>query len=128
MSKATYDALMGHQRAHGRDLGNGTHTAVCTCGLVVVLDWKLDAKSWFVGHQAQMLADAGLVASETEWGVRYERQADPTMDNPGGVVTVVQTVATEAIMRAAIHNRVPLSARNRRPVRREVTAWRPADE
>jgi hypothetical protein len=58
-----------------------------------------------------------------EWGVRFERQADPTMGNPSGVVTVEQTVSNEATARGAVKNGAPISAKNRRVVRRLVSRW-----
>jgi hypothetical protein len=67
-----------------------------------------------------MVEHLGLVE---EWGVRFERQADPTMDNPSGVVTIEQRVSSEATARGAVENGVPIRAKNRRVVRRLVSRW-----
>lgn len=58
------------------------------------------------GHQAEALAAAGLLPTETEWGVRWAN---------GQIVGPV-TEAEAHAWKSGV------------PVRREVTEWRPADE
>jgi hypothetical protein len=74
------------------------------------------------------LRGAGLPKpSVTEWGVEYERKADPTMDNPSGVITVVQMVrGGEGDARAAVKVGAPLSGTDHRLVKRTVTDWQEA--
>ena len=62
-----------------------------------------------------------------EWALRYERDGDPTMDNPSGVTTQTSVVANEDIARAAVRNHIPggsgSSIRDRRVAWRFVTDW-----
>lgn len=77
----------------------------------------------FAAHQAAVV-DAWLAGQEREeWGVRFERDADPTMNNPSGEVTNAQVVNNESSARNAVERNAPISARNRRVVRRLVTEW-----
>lgn len=58
-----------------------------------------------------------------EWGIRYERTADPTMDNPSGEITATMVLRDEAHARQAMDSPALLSSRNKRAVRRLVTEW-----
>lgn len=61
----------------------------------------------------------------TEWALRYERTDAPRMDNPSGEVTV-EMVMPEQNARWSVERGLPLSGRNHRVVRRQVTEWEEA--
>jgi hypothetical protein len=70
--------------------------------------------------------DVRVEEFHAEWALQYERDGDPTMDNPSGVTTQTTVVANRAIAEQAVKNRVPgggTTIRNRRVVRRLVTPW-----
>lgn len=74
-----------------------------------------------IAHQAAVVRAAGWRKGREEWGIRYERTADPTMDNPSGEVTNTMWLDGEARVRTAVERKIPISGRNHRPVRRYVT-------
>ena len=82
-------------------------------------------------HQAAVvlahLTAEGWAQGREEWGLQYERGADPTMDNPSGVVTNTMTLRDESHARGVLDSPAPISARNKRVVRRRVTDWEPVE-
>jgi hypothetical protein len=118
-----------------RGEGGGTNYRYCKCEWRAEVTYAemgdshdskpfLDAK--LAAHQAAVV-DAWLAGQEhEEWGVRFERDAGPTMDNPSGEVTNTQVVNDESDARNAVARKVPISARNRRVVRRRVGEWEDA--
>ena len=73
------------------------------------------------------LTAEGWAQGREEWGLQYERGADPTMDNPSGVVTNTMTLRDESHARGVLDSPAPISARNKCVVRRRVTEWEPVD-
>ena len=83
--------------------------------LAAVVLTHLEAQGWAQGRE--------------EWGMQYERRADPTMDNPSGIVTNTMVSAHgETHVRQCIANGLPMSRIGRaRAVRRRVTDWEPVE-
>lgn len=106
--------------------------AVCSCGVIVTPSVNSTTiKAAWPKHQAAVvlahLTAEGWAQGREEWGVQYERQADPTMDNPSGVVTNTMTLRDESQARGVLDSPAPISARNKRVVRRYVTDWEPVE-
>lgn len=83
-------------------------------------DHLFDALPRLAGLLGYVKADGELLE---EWGVQFERQADPTMDNPSGIVTNTTTVSGRSHAEQCVQNGAPISAKNRRVVRRTVGPW-----
>ena len=99
---------------------------ICECSARIGTVGSAPASHLLAAHQAEVIAAAGWVKGRKEWGVRFERDAGPTMDNPSGEVTNTNVMRDEWNARNAVERNVPISARNRRVVRRYVTDWEEA--
>ena len=137
MSEQTQaERLAGVLKRHGDwRYGNGSFIR-CDCGEHVGFPDD-DAPGKGSRAHATHLAAAVLAHLEAqgwaqgreEWGMQYERRADPTMDNPSGIVTNTMVSAHgETHVRQCIANGLPMSRIGRaRAVRRRVTDWEPVE-
>ena len=114
----------------GYSYSREAYTAYCDCGDTINVG-LMASEDLHREHLAAVvlahLTAEGWAQGREEWGLQYERQADPTMDNPSGVVTNTMTLRDESHARGVLDSPAPISARNKRVVRRHVTDWEPVD-
>ena len=120
-----------HSRtAWNRDDDDKVTGIVCAGCQHVYEEWPPN-RSTVCAHVAAVvlahLTAEGWAQGREEWGLQYERGADPTMDNPSGVVTNTMTLRDESHARGVLDSPAPISARNKRVVRRRVTDWEPVE-
>lgn len=123
--KTSEQVIAGVLTEHRRELYGSEKWSRCTGCTWLPMAFSNDVTGEFSAHQAvEVVAALGL---REQWGVQYERQANPTMNNPSGIVTNTVVVHSQAHAEQAVKVGAPVNAMNRRVVRHEVTDWRPDD-
>jgi hypothetical protein len=120
--------LAKHQDYVTDDDSSGIVCAGCFVRLDPEGDSHTGSLAGLTAHQAAVVKAWIDAQTREEWGVQYERTADPTMNNPSGEVTNTTVVRDAATAYQAVSKSVPISGRNRRAVRRRVTEWEGADD